>query len=146
MNLLLYTLRMYTAKNDFKTSFVLQEGQWLWTDGSKFNYRRWGAKEPNNLKGREHCLVMNWRGKKFQCLPNNTDGTHINICCHWLRNCWEALTVENFVLTACFVEPSLQETTGTTGYVKIQVPLCAPRTCDAFRSVRCHNDVTTSHL
>ncbi|XP_042347053.1 galactose-specific lectin nattectin-like [Plectropomus leopardus] len=37
-----------------------QEGTWLWTDGSPFNYQSWSPGEPNNL-GQEHCIEMNWR-------------------------------------------------------------------------------------
>ncbi|XP_035860330.1 ladderlectin-like [Sander lucioperca] len=33
---------------------------WLWTDGSKFNYKSFNAGEPNNNTGAEFCLVMNW--------------------------------------------------------------------------------------
>nr|ACQ99328.1 C-type lectin 14 [Perca flavescens] len=38
---------------------------WLWTDGSKFDYTSWDAGEPNNLGGREFCLLMNWNGHSW---------------------------------------------------------------------------------
>ncbi|XP_035859902.1 galactose-specific lectin nattectin-like isoform X1 [Sander lucioperca] len=40
---------------------AVKEGTWLWSDGSKFNYKCWNAGEPNNLRG-ENCLAMNWGG------------------------------------------------------------------------------------
>ncbi|KAF1383067.1 hypothetical protein PFLUV_G00150460 [Perca fluviatilis] len=40
---------------------AVKEGTWMWTDGSKFNYKSWGAGEPNNCCGGESCLMMNWR-------------------------------------------------------------------------------------
>ncbi|XP_059175733.1 uncharacterized protein LOC131955580 [Physella acuta] len=37
----------------------LQEGEWLWTDGTKANLTSmWGKNEPNNLGGKEHCLQL----------------------------------------------------------------------------------------
>ncbi|XP_078118846.1 galactose-specific lectin nattectin-like isoform X1 [Sander vitreus] len=40
---------------------AVKEGTWLWTDGSKFNYKTWNAGEPNGSGG-ENCLTMNWGG------------------------------------------------------------------------------------
>ncbi|XP_028446708.1 galactose-specific lectin nattectin-like [Perca flavescens] len=49
-----------------KTSWIggtdaVKEGTWMWSDGSKFDYKSWNAGEPNNLGG-ENCLTMNWPG------------------------------------------------------------------------------------
>ncbi|XP_028447983.1 galactose-specific lectin nattectin-like [Perca flavescens] len=38
---------------------AIQEGTWLWSDGSKFNYKSFYVGEPNNCCGGENCLVMN---------------------------------------------------------------------------------------
>ncbi|XP_059189846.1 galactose-specific lectin nattectin-like [Centropristis striata] len=38
-----------------------REGQWLWSDGTPFDYARWSIGEPNNY-GYEHCVEMNWGG------------------------------------------------------------------------------------
>ncbi|XP_026154637.2 ladderlectin-like [Mastacembelus armatus] len=35
-----------------------EEGIWLWSDGSPFNYRHCGGF--NNYRGRQHCLQMNY--------------------------------------------------------------------------------------
>uniref|UniRef100_A0A3Q3JRU6 C-type lectin domain-containing protein n=1 Tax=Monopterus albus TaxID=43700 RepID=A0A3Q3JRU6_MONAL len=35
-----------------------QEGIWLWSDGTPFNYRHCGGF--NNYKGQQHCLQMNY--------------------------------------------------------------------------------------
>ncbi|XP_059189845.1 galactose-specific lectin nattectin-like [Centropristis striata] len=42
-----------------------QEGVWLWSDGSKFEYKAWSAVEPNNWAGKEHCMEMNFMGKDY---------------------------------------------------------------------------------
>ena len=44
-----------------------QEGKWRWTDGSAWDFTQWPTKlhkEPNNFKGREHCLLMTAWSKK----------------------------------------------------------------------------------
>uniref|UniRef100_A0A8C9ZFB4 C-type lectin domain-containing protein n=1 Tax=Sander lucioperca TaxID=283035 RepID=A0A8C9ZFB4_SANLU len=38
----------------------VQEGVWMWSDGSTFNYKHWGAGEPSNGGGVENCLEMNY--------------------------------------------------------------------------------------
>ncbi|XP_056615804.1 ladderlectin-like [Triplophysa dalaica] len=61
------------AQNEFLLSLVTvntrvwigghdgeMEQQWLWTDGSPFDYTNWCKTEPNNEKGTEHCLDINW--------------------------------------------------------------------------------------
>ncbi|XP_052453189.1 galactose-specific lectin nattectin [Carassius gibelio] len=35
-----------------------QEGQWIWSDGSHFNYTSWCSGEPNNVGNEEHCLEL----------------------------------------------------------------------------------------
>uniref|UniRef100_A0A8C9ZB70 C-type lectin domain-containing protein n=1 Tax=Sander lucioperca TaxID=283035 RepID=A0A8C9ZB70_SANLU len=43
----------------------VQEGVWMWSDGSTFDYKQWGAGEPSS-GGTDHCLEMNYKGKKQQ--------------------------------------------------------------------------------
>uniref|UniRef100_A0A8C1M0H3 C-type lectin domain-containing protein n=1 Tax=Cyprinus carpio TaxID=7962 RepID=A0A8C1M0H3_CYPCA len=41
-----------------------QEGQWLWSDGTSYDYTNWCAGEPNNA-GVENCMDINWTCKSF---------------------------------------------------------------------------------
>ncbi|CAM4612025.1 unnamed protein product [Leuciscus chuanchicus] len=37
-----------------------QDGDWLWRDGTVFDYANWCSGEPNNAGGPENCLEINW--------------------------------------------------------------------------------------
>ncbi|XP_015257803.1 PREDICTED: ladderlectin-like [Cyprinodon variegatus] len=37
---------------------------WLWSDGSQFHYTNWCPGEPNNCRGNQHCLQMNYSASK----------------------------------------------------------------------------------
>uniref|UniRef100_A0A8C6UTC4 C-type lectin domain-containing protein n=1 Tax=Neogobius melanostomus TaxID=47308 RepID=A0A8C6UTC4_9GOBI len=37
---------------------AVQEGKWMWTDGSSWDYTNWWGPEPNNLGGNEHSLMI----------------------------------------------------------------------------------------
>ncbi|XP_028420436.1 galactose-specific lectin nattectin-like [Perca flavescens] len=41
-----------------------QEGFWFWADGTPFNYVNWCGGEPNNVRGSQHCLQINWTANK----------------------------------------------------------------------------------
>ncbi|KAM9335352.1 type-2 ice-structuring protein-like [Symphorus nematophorus] len=42
-----------------------QEGNlWFWTDGRRFNYNNWCTGEPNEAKGNQHCIRINFSAKK----------------------------------------------------------------------------------
>nr|XP_046252384.1 galactose-specific lectin nattectin-like [Scatophagus argus] len=47
---------------------AVQEGKWLWTDGSKTVFTHWGHGEPNNVGG-EHCTETNFRGYYWNDVP-----------------------------------------------------------------------------
>ncbi|XP_073724575.1 ladderlectin-like [Misgurnus anguillicaudatus] len=36
------------------------DGQWMWADGSQFDFTDWCSGEPNNLGVLENCLMINW--------------------------------------------------------------------------------------
>ncbi|XP_073325732.1 galactose-specific lectin nattectin-like [Pagrus major] len=48
---------------------AIQEGMWLWTDGSRVVFTRWHSKEPNNSGGKEHCVEINFRGDYWNDVP-----------------------------------------------------------------------------
>ncbi|XP_031150872.1 galactose-specific lectin nattectin-like isoform X2 [Sander lucioperca] len=37
----------------------VQEGVWMWSDGSIFDYKHWHVGQPDNAGGNENCLEMN---------------------------------------------------------------------------------------
>ncbi|KAK7140341.1 hypothetical protein R3I94_012833 [Phoxinus phoxinus] len=39
---------------------AVQDGEWLWSDGTVFDYTNWCFEEPNNSGGPENCLEINW--------------------------------------------------------------------------------------
>ncbi|XP_008413169.1 galactose-specific lectin nattectin-like [Poecilia reticulata] len=42
-----------------------EEGNWLWSDGSKFLFHHWGKNEPNNGKGNEDCMEINFAEQDY---------------------------------------------------------------------------------
>ncbi|XP_051731653.1 galactose-specific lectin nattectin-like [Ctenopharyngodon idella] len=40
-----------------------KEGQWLWSDGTAYDYTNWCPGEPNNHRRVENCLEINWFSK-----------------------------------------------------------------------------------
>ncbi|XP_062283177.1 galactose-specific lectin nattectin-like, partial [Scomber scombrus] len=47
---------------------AIQEGKWLWTDGSTVGFTCWNRGEPNN-QGGEHCTETNWNGATWNDAP-----------------------------------------------------------------------------
>uniref|UniRef100_UPI0037E7B897 lactose-binding lectin l-2-like n=1 Tax=Semicossyphus pulcher TaxID=241346 RepID=UPI0037E7B897 len=41
-------------------SDIYQEGQWMWSDGCPTHFLFWAPKQPNNLRGLEHCVHSNY--------------------------------------------------------------------------------------
>lgn len=42
--------------------FFIQTGDWVWTDGSAFDFSYWASGEPDNSGQIEHCIEMNFGG------------------------------------------------------------------------------------
>ncbi|XP_010863392.2 galactose-specific lectin nattectin-like [Esox lucius] len=53
--------RTWVGAND-----AIQEGLWLWSDGSRFKYHNWSEGQPSNYKGQEHCMEMNYGADRGQ--------------------------------------------------------------------------------
>uniref|UniRef100_G3N746 C-type lectin domain-containing protein n=1 Tax=Gasterosteus aculeatus aculeatus TaxID=481459 RepID=G3N746_GASAC len=41
-----------------------EENQWIWSDGTRFDYTNWANGEPNNLRGHQNCIQMNFGDAK----------------------------------------------------------------------------------
>ncbi|KAM8834563.1 galactose-specific lectin nattectin-like [Synchiropus picturatus] len=56
--------RTYIGGND-----IFKEGQWMWADGSSFEFPGWLEGEPNDLGNGEDCLELNFRdaGNDIDC-------------------------------------------------------------------------------
>ncbi|KAL7398068.1 hypothetical protein ABVT39_003772 [Epinephelus coioides] len=48
-----------------KTWADAEEGVWLNSDGSLFDFKGWAKGEPSNSGGKEHCMEINFEGKDF---------------------------------------------------------------------------------
>ncbi|KAL0970581.1 hypothetical protein UPYG_G00244010 [Umbra pygmaea] len=45
---------------------AVQEGLWLWSDGSRFKYHNWSQGQPSNHRSQEHCMEMNFGADRGQ--------------------------------------------------------------------------------
>ncbi|XP_065145834.1 ladderlectin-like [Paramisgurnus dabryanus] len=82
-----------TVENDFLLSLLPAEtsawigghdgevdGQWLWADGSQFDFNNWCPKEPNNDQGKpENCLEINHSTKR--CWNDESCSTKMGYIC-----------------------------------------------------------------
>ncbi|XP_030279544.1 galactose-specific lectin nattectin-like [Sparus aurata] len=57
---------------------AIQEGKWLWTDGSRLTFTRWARKRPDNFRGKEHCTHMYSRGNVWNDI--NCDAKLPSVC------------------------------------------------------------------
>ncbi|XP_054457403.1 ladderlectin-like [Anoplopoma fimbria] len=58
-----------SGSHEYKQTWVggsdaQEEKQWFWTDGTPFRYMNWCDREPNNSRGRQHCLQVNHGAEK----------------------------------------------------------------------------------
>lgn len=56
-----------------------QEGYWFWMDGTRFTFTQWCQGEPNNHRGNEHCLLVNFSGSK--CWNDGTCDSRFPFIC-----------------------------------------------------------------
>ncbi|XP_038579760.1 galactose-specific lectin nattectin-like [Micropterus salmoides] len=61
---------IFRSTNSHKPTWVggydaVKEGVWLWSDGSKWDFKAWTAGEPNNAGGNENCMQINYSGRDF---------------------------------------------------------------------------------
>uniref|UniRef100_A0A8C9Z4X0 C-type lectin domain-containing protein n=1 Tax=Sander lucioperca TaxID=283035 RepID=A0A8C9Z4X0_SANLU len=49
----------------------VQEGEWMWSDGSTFDYKHWDKGQPDNKGGVENCLQMNYEERDWNDAPCN---------------------------------------------------------------------------
>uniref|UniRef100_A0A8D0DCI0 C-type lectin domain-containing protein n=1 Tax=Sander lucioperca TaxID=283035 RepID=A0A8D0DCI0_SANLU len=62
---------------------AVKEGTWMWTDGSKFNYKIWNVGQPDSISGAEICLEMNFLGNNWNDRPCSTPLSFVcskNLC------------------------------------------------------------------
>ncbi|XP_070710716.1 type-2 ice-structuring protein-like [Pempheris klunzingeri] len=73
---------------DYKPTWIggsdaQEEGVWLWSDGTLFQYKNWCPGEPNNYHS-QHCTQMNFGATK--CWDDLSCGAHLpSVCAKMLR-------------------------------------------------------------
>ncbi|XP_051256194.1 ladderlectin isoform X2 [Dicentrarchus labrax] len=61
----LITAASYQSKEAWLGGSDAQEERlWLWSDGSPFSYLNWCNGQPDNYRGQQHCLQMNFGADK----------------------------------------------------------------------------------
>ncbi|XP_077057538.1 ladderlectin-like [Siphateles boraxobius] len=56
-----------------------QDGEWLWSDGTVYDYTNWCSGEPNNAVVPENCLEINWTFNR--CWNDAPCSTSMNYIC-----------------------------------------------------------------
>ncbi|XP_056091266.1 ladderlectin-like [Rhinichthys klamathensis goyatoka] len=56
-----------------------QDGEWLWSDGSVYDYDHWCSGEPNNFDVPENCLEINWNSNR--CWNDSPCSTSMKYIC-----------------------------------------------------------------
>uniref|UniRef100_A0A3Q2U6V3 Galactose-specific lectin nattectin-like n=1 Tax=Fundulus heteroclitus TaxID=8078 RepID=A0A3Q2U6V3_FUNHE len=48
---------------------AVTEKTWLWSDGSSFQFVNWYNNQPDNYRGTQHCLEINYGGDYWNDMP-----------------------------------------------------------------------------
>jgi tRNA A-37 threonylcarbamoyl transferase component Bud32 len=65
----------------------VQEGKWVWVDGTPFKYTNWGLSQPNNKNNNEHyVLIITKQGGKWSDQPNQSTQHRPGYVCEWSEN------------------------------------------------------------
>merc|ERR1711962_1690367 len=63
-----------------------QEGSWTWSDGSPWDYQKWGSGEPNNAGGSEDCSMMwpnGWNDVPCEYIPTAVPNQDTGFICSY---------------------------------------------------------------
>ncbi|XP_067220622.1 ladderlectin-like isoform X2 [Chanodichthys erythropterus] len=55
----IFGLRCYKHFSQPANRITAEDGQWLWSDGTAYDYTKWCSGEPNNHHRPENCLEIN---------------------------------------------------------------------------------------
>ncbi|XP_041823304.1 lactose-binding lectin l-2-like [Melanotaenia boesemani] len=55
-----------------------KEGTWMWSDGTKVDFTIWSERQPDNFKGREHCVHTNFFGPRWNDI--RCSYTYTSVC------------------------------------------------------------------
>ncbi|XP_067381173.1 type-2 ice-structuring protein-like [Channa argus] len=58
-----------TATHEYKATWIggsdaQQEGTWLWSNGRSLQYTNWCPRQPDNFRGTQHCIQINYGAQK----------------------------------------------------------------------------------
>uniref|UniRef100_A0A3B3CV67 Galactose-specific lectin nattectin-like n=2 Tax=Oryzias melastigma TaxID=30732 RepID=A0A3B3CV67_ORYME len=56
-----------------------QNGIWFWSDGSNYQYTNWCRGQPNNFRGKQHCLQLSFTDKR--CWDDAECGRRLPFIC-----------------------------------------------------------------
>ena len=81
----LKTLRAYERRDGIWLGATdeVQEGNWLWLDGSPVTFNVWGVAQPNNKQQAEHYLMLYLTANNWSDQPNVSKQHRTFFACEW---------------------------------------------------------------